>query len=70
MGQDQAGAQAARLGQRYTAQRLDAACRRGLDAYLIEVRRVERITCPQGAAGLGFLLVLQLQLAPRGIGQP
>ena len=32
-----------RLGQRYTAQRLDAACRRALDVDLIDVRRVERI---------------------------
>ena len=32
-----------RLGQRYTAQRLDAACRRALDVELIDVRRVERI---------------------------
>ena len=32
-----------RLGQRYTAQRLNAACRRALDVDLIDVRRVERI---------------------------
>ena len=32
-----------RLGERYTAQRLDAACRRALDVDLIDVRRVERI---------------------------
>ena len=32
-----------RLGQRYTPQRLDAACRRALDVDLIDVRRVERI---------------------------
>jgi len=32
-----------RLGQRYTAKRLDAACRRALDVDLIDVRRVERI---------------------------
>ena len=32
-----------RLGQRYTAQRLDAACRRALDVDLIDVRRVESI---------------------------
>ena len=32
-----------RLGERYTAKRLDAACRRALDADLIDVRRVERI---------------------------
>ena len=32
-----------RLGQRYTAQRPDAACRRALDVDLIDVRRVERI---------------------------
>ena len=32
-----------RLGQRYTAQRLDAACRRALEVDLIDVRRVERI---------------------------
>ena len=32
-----------RLGERYTAQRLDAACRRALDVDLVDVRRVERI---------------------------
>ncbi len=32
-----------RVGQRYTPQRLDAACRRALDVDLIDVRRVERI---------------------------
>ena len=32
-----------RLGERYTAKRLDAACRRALHAELIDVRRVERI---------------------------
>ena len=32
-----------RLGQRYTPQRLDAACRKALDVDLIDVRRVERI---------------------------
>ena len=32
-----------RLGQRYTPQRLDAACRRALAVDLIDVRRVERI---------------------------
>ena len=32
-----------RLGQRYTAKRLDAACRRPLEVDLIDVRRVERI---------------------------
>ena len=32
-----------RLGERYTPQRLDAACRRALDVDLIDVRRVERI---------------------------
>ena len=32
-----------RIGERYTAQRLDAACRRALDVDLIDVRRVERI---------------------------
>ncbi len=32
-----------RLGQRYTAQRLDAACQRALDVDLIDVNRVERI---------------------------
>ena len=32
-----------RLGERYTAQRLDAACRRALDVDLIDVRRLERI---------------------------
>ncbi len=32
-----------RLGQRYTPERLDAACRRALDVDLIDVRRVERI---------------------------
>ena len=31
------------MGERYTAQRLDAACRRALDVDLIVVRRVERI---------------------------
>ena len=31
------------LGERYTARRLDAACRRALDVDLIDVRRVERI---------------------------
>ena len=37
------GHQLLRLGERYTAQRLDAACRRALDVDLIDVRRVERI---------------------------
>ena len=32
-----------RLGQRYTPQRLDAACRKALEVDLIDVRRVERI---------------------------
>ena len=32
-----------RLGQRYTPQRLDAACRRALEVDLIDVGRVERI---------------------------
>ena len=32
-----------RLGQRYTPQRLDSACRRALEVDLIDVRRVERI---------------------------
>ena len=32
-----------RLGQRYTPQRLDAACRKALKVDLIDVRRVERI---------------------------
>ena len=32
-----------RLGQRYTSERLDAACRRALEVDLIDVRRVERI---------------------------
>ena len=32
-----------RLGERYTAQRLDAACRRALEVDLIDVRRLERI---------------------------
>ena len=32
-----------RLGERYTAQRLDAACRRSLEVDLIDVRRLERI---------------------------
>ena len=32
-----------RLGERYTPQRLDAACRRALDVDLIDVNRVERI---------------------------
>ena len=32
-----------RLGQRYTPERLDDACRRALDVDLIDVRRVERI---------------------------
>ena len=32
-----------RLGQRYTPDRLDAACRRALEVDLIDVRRVERI---------------------------
>ena len=32
-----------RLGERYTPQRLDAACRRALDVDLIDVRRLERI---------------------------
>ena len=32
-----------RLGQRYTPERLDAACRRALDVDLIDVRRVENI---------------------------
>ena len=32
-----------RLGQRYTARRLDAACRRALEVDLIDARRVERI---------------------------
>ena len=37
------GHQLLRLGERYTAQRLDAACHRALDVDLIDVRRVERI---------------------------
>ena len=32
-----------RLGERYTAKRLDAACRRALEVDLIDVRRLERI---------------------------
>ena len=32
-----------RMGQRYTPERLDDACRRALDVDLIDVRRVERI---------------------------
>ena len=32
-----------RLGQRYTPERLDAACRRALEVDLIDVGRVERI---------------------------
>ena len=32
-----------RLGERYTPQRLDSACRRALEVDLIDVRRVERI---------------------------
>lgn len=32
-----------RLGERYSAERLDAACRRALEVELIDVRRVERI---------------------------
>ena len=32
-----------RLGERYSAERLDAACRRALEVDLIDVRRVERI---------------------------
>ena len=32
-----------RLGQRYTPQRLDAACRKALEVDLIDVSRVERI---------------------------
>ena len=32
-----------RLGQRYTSERLDSACRRALEVDLIDVRRVERI---------------------------
>ena len=32
-----------RLGQRYTPERLDAACRKALTVDLIDVRRVERI---------------------------
>ena len=32
-----------KLGERYTPQRLDAACQRALDVDLIDVRRVERI---------------------------
>ena len=32
-----------RLGERYTAKRLDAACHRALDVDLIDVRRLERI---------------------------
>ena len=32
-----------RLGQRYTAERLEAACRRALEVDLIDVRRLERI---------------------------
>ena len=32
-----------RLGDRYTAERLDAACQRALDVDLIDVNRVERI---------------------------
>ena len=32
-----------RLGQRYTPERLDGACRRALEVDLVDVRRVERI---------------------------
>ena len=32
-----------RLGERYTAQRLDAACQRALAVDLIDVRRLERV---------------------------
>ena len=32
-----------RLGQRYTPERLDDACRRALEVDLVDVRRVERI---------------------------
>ena len=40
---NQAGAKLIRLGQRYTPERLDAACRRALEVDLIDVSRVERI---------------------------
>ena len=40
-----------RLGERYTAQRLDAACRRALTVDLIDVRRLERI--PGAGPGTG-----------------
>ena len=40
LGQDPAGTQAAALGERYTAQRLDAACRRALAVDLIELERI------------------------------
>ena len=55
-----------RLGERYTAPRLDAACQRALDVDLIDVRRVERIlvqaleveqqALPQAEAGGQVLL--------------
>ena len=32
-----------RLGERYSAQRLDAACRKALSVDLVDVRRLERI---------------------------
>ena len=37
------GQKLVRLGERYSAERLDAACRRALEVDLIDVRRVERI---------------------------
>ena len=44
LGQDPTGDnKLLRLGERYTAQRLDAACRRALAVDLIDVRRLERI---------------------------
>ena len=43
LGQGQTGPQLIRMGQRYTPERLDAACRRALEVDLIDVCRVERI---------------------------
>lgn len=37
------GQKLVRLGERYSAERLDAACRRAIEVDLIDVRRVEHV---------------------------
>ena len=51
-----------RLGERYTAQRLDAACRRALAVDLIDVRRLERI--PGAGPGQDAMPQLPLPMPP------